>query len=78
MSRKSKQIVIKRKGVDVFIGSPEDADYVSIGPNGTDIMIRGNGRVLAFNSWKDLVAAISPENAVYYSEENDRKMIGGV
>lgn len=49
-------------GTDLMIG--EDR-YISVGSDGTDITIRGNGKVLAFDDWTGLMNAISEDKAMY-------------
>lgn len=41
--------------------------YISVGPGGTDVTIRGNGKVLAFDNWNDLVDAIDQKKSTYHS-----------
>ena len=43
--------------------------YLSVGKNGTDIMIRGNGIVLAFNDWNSFINAIDYRKATYYHQD---------
>ena len=40
------------KGTELMIG---EGKYISTGAEGTDIIIRGDGKVLAFDGWNDLV-----------------------
>lgn len=63
MSRRYKDVKNGR-GTNLTIG-PEM--YISVGPGGTDVTIRGNGNVLAFDNWKDFVASIDKEKSVYHS-----------
>lgn len=59
------------KGTNLTIGP---GAYISLGEDGTDIMIRGNKKVIAFDTWEDFVNAIDEKQAVYcqYDEENRR------
>jgi len=50
------------RGTDLVIGKGK---YLSVGPGGTDITIRGDGKVLAFDDWAGLMDAINGEKAVY-------------
>lgn len=54
------------KGTEVWIGKRK---YLSIGKNGTDIMIRGNGIVVAFDDWDSFINAIDCKKAVYCYQE---------
>lgn len=51
--------------------------YISIGPKGSDVTIRGNGKVVAFDKWDDLIDAIDIEKAAYvcsdFQKEGDKK-----
>ena len=49
-------------GTDLMIG--EDR-YISVGSDGTDITIRGNGKVLAFDDWTAFINPVSEDKAVY-------------
>ena len=42
-----------------------EGKYVSVGAGGTDITIRGDGKVLAFDDWIELINAINEDEAVY-------------
>ncbi len=50
------------RGTELMIG---EGKYISAGAGGTDINIRGDGKVLAFDGWNDLVNAINEDKAVY-------------
>lgn len=50
------------RGTELMIG---EGKYISAGAGGTDITIRGDGKVLAFGEWNDLVNAINEDKAVY-------------
>ncbi len=50
------------RGTELMIG---EGKYISAGAGGTDITIRGDGKVLAFDGWNDLVNAINEDKAVY-------------
>lgn len=63
MSRRYKDVKNGR-GTNLTI-TPEK--YISVGFEGTDVTIRGNGKVLAFDNWNDFVDAINQEKSVYYS-----------
>lgn len=68
MSRHYKTIKNGKGTILVIRDETEDRaanSYISIGPNGTDIMIRGAGTVLAFDRWEDLISAIDASKAVY-------------
>ncbi|MCM1500524.1 MAG: hypothetical protein NC124_18840, partial [Clostridium sp.] len=54
------------RGTELTIG---DGKYISVGLDGTDVTIRGSGKVLAFDNWDDLVGAINEEKAVYHKED---------
>ncbi len=54
------------RGTDLNIGPGK---YISVGPGGTDITVRGNGKVLAFDNWKDFVDAIDQEKSAYHSSD---------
>lgn len=54
------------KGTEVWIGKGR---YLSIGKNGTDIMIRGNGIVVAFDDWDSFINSIDCKKAVYCYQE---------
>ncbi len=41
--------------------------YLSVGPNGANIMIRGAGKVIAFECWEDLIGAIDTRKAAYHN-----------
>lgn len=47
-----------------------DSAYISIGKNGNDIMLRGNGKAIAFDTWNDLIDAIDVTKATYYTDDN--------
>lgn len=51
-------------------------NYISIGPNGTDIMLRCGDEVLAFDSFEDMVASMDKEKCSYYKNDNDIDMEG--
>lgn len=63
MSRLYKDVKNGR-GTNLTIGS---GMYISVGPSGNDVTIRGNGNVLAFDNWNDFVGAIDKEKSVYNS-----------
>lgn len=52
------------KGTDLIIGRGK---YISVGPGGTDVTVRGNGKVLAFDSWSDFIDAIDAGKSAYHS-----------
>lgn len=62
MSRHYKEVKNGR-GTTLTIGP--DA-YLSVGYSGEDVMIRGDGKVVAFDSWKDFVNAIDSEKSTYH------------
>ena len=43
--------------------------YISIGKNGNDISIRGNGKVICFNTWEEFISSINISKANYYKED---------
>lgn len=45
--------------------SVDSVNYIAVGPNGENISIRGNGKLIFFDSWEDLVAAIDEKKARY-------------
>lgn len=47
-----------------------DGAYLMVGPNGTDIMLRGAGKVVAFDKWEDFVGAIDTKKATYFKDDN--------
>ncbi len=61
MSSRNKEIKNGR-GTTLIIG-PES--YLSVGPGGTDVMIRGNGKALAFDNWEDLIDAVDTGKHAY-------------
>ena len=65
MSRRYKTVK-NGKGTNLTIGPDE---YISIGPKGLDVTIRGNGKVVAFDEWDDLVDAIDIEKAAYFCKD---------
>lgn len=69
MSSKYKQVA-NGKGTDLTIGSGK---YISVGKNGTDVTIRGNGRVIAFNTWEDFVNAIDVKTSAYFKDDEERE-----
>ena len=56
------KIVKNGRGTDLMIG---EGKYVSVGAGGTDITIRGDGKILAFDDWIGLMDAIDEDKAVY-------------
>lgn len=46
-----------------------ESSYISVGPGGTDVMVRGSGKVLAFDTWEQLVNAIDIKQAAYACED---------
>lgn len=69
MSSKYKQVA-NGKGTDLTIGSGK---YISVGKNGIDVTIRGNGRVIAFNTWEDFVNAIDVKASAYFKDDEERE-----
>ena len=61
MSRDYKTVKNGR-GTDLIIG---EGKYVSVGAGGTDITIKGDGKVLAFDDWNGLIDTINEDEAVY-------------
>ncbi len=59
---KNYKTVRNGKGTELMIG---EGKYISAGAEGTDITIRGDEKVLAFDGWNDLVNAINEDKAVY-------------
>lgn len=49
----------------------DDSAYISIGKDGTDIMLRGDGKVIAFDNWSDLINAIDVSKATYHIDDNN-------
>jgi len=47
----------------------ETGKYLSVRKNGTDIMIIGNGIVLAFDDWDSFINAIDHRKATYYHQD---------
>ena len=74
MSRHFKQIN-NGNGTDLTI-SP--GKYISVGKDGTDIYIRGDDRVAAFNSWEDLIGAIDLKKAAWYSIDSEKNKANGI
>lgn len=74
LSRHFKQIN-NGNGTDLTI-SP--GKYISVGKDGTDIYIRGDDRVAAFNSWEDLIGAIDLEKAAWYSIDSEKNKANGI
>lgn len=60
-------------GTDLMI--TEDS-YINIGKDGKNIMLRGDGIVIAFNKWEDLVHAIDVSKASYISNDNPEQNDG--
>lgn len=60
-------------GTDLMI--TEDS-YIKIGKDGKDIMLRGDGIVIAFDTWKDLVHAIDVSKSSYISNNNPEQNDG--
>lgn len=67
MSRHYKPIKNGR-GTELII---TENDYISIGKDGTDIMMRCGRELLAFNSFEDMVNAINKEKCICYHKDND-------
>lgn len=65
MSRHYKEIK-NGKGTSLLIS---DDSYITVGPKETDIMLRGSGKVFAFDHWNDFIASIDPNKAVYFHED---------
>lgn len=63
MSRKYKNVK-NGKGTNLTIAPGK---YISVGFKGTDVTIRGNGKVLAFDNWNDFVDAINQEKSAYHN-----------
>lgn len=55
------------RGTDLTIS---EGRYLSVGKNGNDVTIRGNGRVIAFDKWDDLVDAIDITKSVWARDDN--------
>lgn len=55
------------RGTDLTIS---EGQYLSVGKNGKDVTIRGNGRVIAFDKWDDLVDAIDITKSVWARDDN--------
>ena len=51
------------RGTMLEIG-PES--YISVGQGGKEIMMRGDGMVIAFPSWRDMISAVDVSRASYY------------
>lgn len=47
-----------------------EGQYLSVGKNGNDVTIRGNGRVIAFDTWDDFVDAIDITKSVWARDDN--------
>ena len=73
MSRNYKNVK-NGKGTDLTIGP---GAYISVGKNGEDVTIRGAGKVLAFDKWEDLIAAIDEQKSVYHNEDNPKNRVIG-
>lgn len=68
MSAKRKSIM-NGSGTNLTIHESDIAKqsaYISIGKDGTDIMIRGCGKVFGFNDWESFISAIDNTKAAYY------------
>ena len=59
---KNYKTVKNSMGADLMIGLGK---YVSVGAGGTDITIKADGKVLAFDDWIGLMNAINEDKAVY-------------
>lgn len=68
MSRHYKD-VNNGKGTNLTIAAGK---YISVGSGGTDITIRGNGKVLAFDNWNNFINAIDMTKAVYYCDDSKK------
>lgn len=44
-------------------------NYISVGKNGRDIVICGNGRTIFFDTWEDLVSAIDVAKSAFARDE---------
>lgn len=60
---KGTTLVVREKGNEFC------SAYISIGSNGKDIKLRGNGKVIAFDDWDDLIAAIDENKAAYVKKD---------
>lgn len=65
MSRPYKEIKNGR-GTNLIIA---DGSYISVGPNGNDVTVRGAGKVMAFNTWEKFISSINKDKAIYASED---------
>lgn len=54
------------KGTNLTIS---EGRYITVGTNGRDIMLRGDGKVLGFDSWDELINAIDTSKASYFLKE---------
>lgn len=54
------------KGTNLTIS--EDC-YISVGANGQNIMLRGQGKVLCFSSWNEFIDSINTSKATYYTKD---------
>lgn len=45
--------------------------YISVGKDGMDVTIRGNGKVIAFDSWDDFVNAVDEKKAAYHVHDEN-------
>ena len=66
MSANHKNVMLG-KGATLYIGPGK---YISARRGGTDVVIRGNGKVIAFDTWEDLIEAIDTDKSSYYKEDN--------
>lgn len=68
------KIVRNGRGTTLEIGRGR---YLSVGQDGKDVMIRGNGMVAAFPSWEDFVSAIDISQSSYYiCDRPEKKKVG--
>ena len=60
-----------KNGNGTILMISEDS-YISVDKNGKNIMLRAHGKVLAFDSFDDLVDAIDINKATYVNCDNRR------
>lgn len=52
-------------GTDLIIS---ESKYISIGKDGTDVTIRGDGIVVAFDTWEQFLHSIDSSKASYFND----------
>lgn len=48
-----------------------DGSYISVGPNGNNVTVRGAGKVMAFDTWEQFISSINKDKAAYVSDDKE-------